>query len=207
MEESLNLNEFKCIINDQTGKLLKIPFCNYQKGTTLVRCLLFAKKANKVLIGTNHGLYICNPTTFEKENELDPASKDGWFYDLINSTDSFFLYERKDGTILTSFRNSKMKIYDLFKLGCIKEIEKETKIHLMVRDGTELNNGNLVVVLYNSIIIYDGKNYELIKIINEYESAIQSICSIKDNRFITASYDDPRLIFWKNDSKNYKKQH
>lgn len=100
-----------------------------------------------------------------------------------------------------------MKIYDLFKLGCIKEIEIETKIHLMVRDGTELNNGNLVVVLYNSIIIYDGKNYELIKIINEYESAIQSICSIKDNRFITASYDDPRLIFWKNDSKNYKKQH
>ena len=207
MDESINLNEFKCIIDDQTGKLLKIPFCNYQRNMTLVRCLLYAKKANKVLIGTNQGLYICNPETFEKENELDPASKDGWSYDLINSTDSYFLYERKDGTILTSSRNSKMKIYDLFKLECIKEIIIDSKYHYMVYDGTELSNGNLVAAIGECIQIYDGKNYELIKNIKEYQSTVHAICSLKNNKFATASYEDSRLIFWKNDFGNYIKEY
>ena len=205
MDESINLNEFKCIIDDQTGKLLKIPFCNYQRNMTLVRCLLYAKKANKVLIGTNQGLYICNPESCEKENELDPASKDGWFYDMINSTDSYFLYERKDGTILTSSRNSKMKIYDLFKLECIKEIIIDSKYHNMVNDGTELSDGNLVAAIGEYIQIYDGKNYELIKNIKEYQSTVHAICSLKNNKFVTASYEDSRLIFWKNDSENYIK--
>lgn len=174
---------------------------------TLIRCLLYAKIANKVLIGTNHGLYICNPTTFEKENELDPASKDGWFYDMVNSTDSFFLYERKDGTILTSSRNNKMKIYDLFKLKCIKEIKIDSNYHNMVYDGTEISNGNLVAAIGECIQIYDGKNFELIKNIKEYKSTVHAICSIKNNKFVTASYDDSRLIFWKDDSGNYIKEY
>ena len=206
MEDTINLNEFKCIIDDQTGKLLKIPFCNYQRNMTLVRCLLYAKKANKVLIGTNQGLYICNPETFEKENELDPASKDGWFYDMINSTDSYFLYERKDGTILTSSRYNKIKIYDLFKLECIKEIIIDSKCHNMVCDGAELSNGNLVAGFGECIHIYDGKNFELLKSIKEYKSTVHAICSLKNNKFATASYEDSRLIFWKNDSENYNKE-
>ena len=121
-QEILDLNELKCIINDQTGKVLKLPFCNYERNMTLIRCLLYAKKANKILVGTNHGLYICNSTNFEMENALNPASTDEWFYDCVNSTDSFFLLERKDGTIVTSARDNKMRIYDLFKLECIKEI-------------------------------------------------------------------------------------
>jgi len=206
MEDPINLNEFKCIIDDQTGKLLKIPFCNYQRNMTLVRCLLYAKKANKVLIGTNHGIYICNPESFEKENELDPASKDGWSYNLVDSTDSYFLYERKDGTILTSSRNNKMKIYDLFKSECIKEIKIDSEYHNMVYDGTELSNGNLVAAVRESIQIYDGKNFELIKNIKEYKSTVHAICSLKNNKFVTASYEDSRLIFWKNDSDNYNKE-
>ena len=30
---------------------------------------------------------------------------------------------------------------------------------------------------------------------------------MKDNKFITASYDDARLIFWRKDSNNYIKEH
>jgi len=206
-EESLNLNELKCVIDDQTGKILNIPFCNYKRNMTLIRCLLYAKKANKFLVGTNHGLYICNPTTFEMENSLNPASTDGWFYDKINSTDSYFLLERKDGTILTSSKGGKMKIYDLFKLECIKEIIIKLNAFIMVNDGTELTNGNLVVAFDQSILIYNGRNYELTKSINEYKSKVYAVCSIKENKFITASYDDSRLIFWKNDSDNYIKEH
>ena len=166
---------------------------------TLVRCLLYAKKANKLLVGTNHGLYICNSNTFIMENALNPASTDGWFFNKINCTDSFFLLERKDGTILTSSQRQKMKIYDLFKLECIKEIIINLEVFGMVYDGAELNNGDLVVSLGNNILIYNGNSYELIKNIDEYKSTVYAVCSIKDNRFITASYDDSRLIFWKKD--------
>lgn len=206
-QEQLNLTELKCIISDETGQLLKLPFCNYEKNMTLIRCLLYAKKANKVLVGTNHGLYICNPITFEMENALNPASTDGWFYDKINSTDSFFLFERKDGTILTSARNNKMKIYDLFKLECIKEIIINSGYFPMITDGNELTNGNLVIAFNKSILIYDGKSYELKQNINEYKGIVHAICSMKNNKFVTASYDDSRLIFWKNDSNNFIKDH
>jgi hypothetical protein len=30
-QETFNLSEIKCIINDQTGNLLNIPFLNYEK--------------------------------------------------------------------------------------------------------------------------------------------------------------------------------
>lgn len=206
IEEELNLDELKCVIDDQTGKILKIPFCNYEKNFTLIRCLLYAKKADKILVGTNHGLYVCNSKTFEMENALNPASTDGWSYDSINSTDSFFLYERKDGTILTSARRNKMRIYDLFKLECIKEIKINLENSWTVYDGTELTNGNLVVAFYKSILIFDGKNYELINNINEYKDIIHAVCSMKDNKFIAASYEDPRLIFWKYDSDNFIKE-
>ena len=169
--------------------------------------LTYAKKANKILIGTNHGLYICNPTTFQMENALNPASTDGWFYDCINCINSFFLLERRDGTILTSSQNGKMKIYDLFKLECIREIIIDLKLYNMVYDGAELNDGDLVVLLSNDILIYDGNNYELTKKIEEYKSMVYAVCSMKDNKFITASYDDARLIFWRKNSNNYINEH
>ena len=206
-QETFNLNELKCIIDDQTGNLLKIPFCNYERNMTLLRCLLYAKKANKILVGTNHGLYICNPTTFLMENALNPASTDGWFYDRINCTDSYFLLERRDGTILTSSQNGKIKIYDLLKLECIKEIIIDLQIYGKVQDGAELNNGDLIVLFGNDILIYDGNSYEMIKKIEEYKSRVYAVCFMKDYKFITASYDDSRLIFWRKDSNNYIKEH
>lgn len=173
---------------------------------TFVRCLLYAKKANKVLIGTTHGLYICNPETYEKENELDPVSTDGCFFNLIKSTDSFFLYERNDVTILTISSSGKIRIYYLFKLECIKEIQLNPNCFDMAHDGIELTNGNLVFAIKKYIKIYDGKNYQLINSINEYTSIVHALCSIKNNNFVSASYEDSRLIFWKNESDNHINQ-
>ena len=56
-----------------------------------------------------------------------------------------------------------MKIYDLFKLECIREIFIDLKLYNMVYDGAELNDGDLVVLFSNDILIYDGNNYELTK--------------------------------------------
>ena len=173
-ESPLNLNEFKCIIDDQTGKILHLPFCNYEKNPTYISCTLYAKKADKILLGTNHGLYICNSKTFEMENVFAPASTDGWFYDSINCTNSFFLKERKDGTILTSAKSGTIKIYDLFKLECLKEIIIETKGMNRAHDGAELTNGNLVIALSNSIFIYDGKTYEFLNKIKPSENTIDA---------------------------------
>ena len=46
-QETFNLSEIKWIIDDQTGNLLNIPFCNYEKNMTLVRCLLYANQEIK----------------------------------------------------------------------------------------------------------------------------------------------------------------
>ena len=127
------------------------------------------------------------------ENVLNPSSTDGWFYNLINCTDSYYLLERKDGTILTSTCMNKMKVYNIFKLECIKEIIINLKSSLMVYDATELANGNLVVAFDNTLLIYDGNNYELKNNINEYKSTVHALYSLKDNKFISASYEDSRL--------------
>ena len=83
---------------------------------------------------------------------------------------------------------------------CIKEIIIDSKSHNMVCDGAELSNGNLVAGFGECIHIYDGKNFELLKSIKEYKSTVHAICSLKNNEFATASYEDSRLIFCKNDS-------
>ena len=204
-KEPINLNEFNCIIDDQTGKILNLPFCNYERGFTLIRCTLYAKKADKILLGTNEGLYICNSTTFKMENVLDPASTDGWFYNRIDCTDSFFLFERKDGTILTSAKGGTIKIYDLFKLQTIKEIILEDNGR-HIYDGTELTNGNLVFAYDMYIYIYDGETFEQINKINASESSIYVVCSINNNKFMTSSYDKPGLIFWKNEENLITKE-
>ena len=94
----------------------------------------------------------------------------------------------------------------MFKLECIKEIQIDPKNHYMVHDGIELTNENFGIVIDESIKIYDGKNYQLIKNINEYKSTVHALCSIKNNNFISASYEDSRLIFWENESDDYINQ-
>ena len=70
-----------------------------------------------------------------------------------------------------------------------------------------MSNGNLVVAFSESILIYDGKSFELIKKIEEYKSYVHAVCAINDNKFITASYEDSRLIFWKINTDNYIKDY
>ena len=57
-----------------------------------------------------------------------------------------------------------MKVYDFCKLECIKEIIINLNSLSMAYDVAELAKGNLVVAIANTILIYDGKSYELKKI-------------------------------------------
>ena len=64
----------------------------------------------------------------------------------------------------------------------------------------------MVFAYHKYIYSYDGKIFELINKINASDSTIYLVYSIKNNKFMTSSYDEPGLIFWKNEENLITKE-